>query len=99
MSRRELWRKLLFLKHFPVLSKDQAMKPILYLATLLAMTACTTLNSETAKNTPSGQLCAFLDPNTWIITEAERQAIYAELQARKQDCVLPSGAAVGVVQL
>ncbi len=60
----------------------------------LSITACTTVDSSTVKDMPSGQLCAFLDPNTWIASEAERQAIYAELKARKQDCVLPSGEAV-----
>jgi len=61
---------------------------------MTALTACAAVNSTTVKDMPSGQLCSFLDPNTWISTEAERQAIYAELKARGQDCVLPSGAAV-----
>jgi len=72
----------------------QLKKVLPTLVVMILLTACTTVNSSTVQDMPSGQLCAFLDPNTWIASNAERQAIYAELKARNQDCVLPSGAAV-----
>jgi hypothetical protein len=59
----------------------------------LALSACVTANSETVKDMPTGYLCGFLDPNTWVTTDAERKAIFAELKARDADCVLPSGSA------
>jgi hypothetical protein len=63
-----------------------------FMAALLS--ACTTVNSDTVNNMPPGELCFFLDLNTWILSDSERQAIYAELKARNKDCVLATGAAV-----
>ncbi|MDU9005740.1 hypothetical protein [Sedimentitalea todarodis] len=73
------------------------MKKAVSLTLLMTLAAgCTTVDSTTVKNMPSGELCSFLDPNTWIVSGAERQAIYAELKARNQDCILPTGAAVAL---
>jgi len=62
-------------------------------AALTLTTGCVTVDSSTVQEMPSGYLCSLLDPNTWISTEAERSAIFAELNERGDDCVLPSGAA------
>lgn len=55
------------------------------------LASCVTVDNTTVKDMPTGYLCQFLDPNTWISTAAERQAIFDELKARDADCVLPSG--------
>ena len=60
-------------------------------AGLLAGCGYVTVNDATVKDMPTGYLCQFLDPNTWISTSAERAAIFAELKVRDADCVLPSG--------
>lgn len=62
-------------------------------AALTFVSGCVTVDSSTVQEMPTGYLCSFLDPNTWISTEAERSAIFAELKKRNADCVLPSGAA------
>lgn len=62
-------------------------------AALTIVSGCVTVDSTTVQEMPTGYLCSFLDPNTWISTEAERSAIFAELKERNADCVLPSGAA------
>ena len=55
------------------------------------LAGCVTVNNTTVKDMPTGYLCQFLDPNTWISTSAERAAVFAELKVRDADCVLPSG--------
>mgnify|MGYP006982512724 CR=1 FL=1 len=59
---------------------------------LTFVSGCVTVDSNTVKEMPTGYLCSFLDPNTWISNEQERAAIFAELKVRDADCVLPSGA-------
>ena len=60
-------------------------------AALTIVSGCVTVDSSTVQEMPTGYLCSFLDPNTWISTESERSAIFAELKERKADCILPSG--------
>ena len=55
------------------------------------LTACESINEQTVKDMPTGYLCTFLDPNTWITTGNERAAIFKELKARDADCVLRAG--------
>lgn len=66
---------------------------VLVVIALIFVSGCVTVDSNTVKEMPTGYLCSFLDPNTWISTEQERSAIFAELRSRGADCVLPSGAA------
>lgn len=62
-----------------------------YLVLFAALAGCVTVNDRTVKDMPTGYLCQFLDPNTWLSTAAERQAIFDELKLRNADCILPSG--------
>ena len=55
------------------------------------LSGCATVNEKTVEDMPTGYLCQFLDPNTWITTNAERSAIFKELKKRDADCILPSG--------
>ena len=55
------------------------------------LAGCVTVNDATVKDMPTGYLCQFLNPNTWISTSTERTSIFKELKDRDADCVLPSG--------
>lgn len=55
------------------------------------LAGCETVNDQTVQDMPTGYLCSFLDPNTWISTSEERAAIFKELKERNADCVLPAG--------
>ena len=57
------------------------------------LSGCVTVNDATVKEMPTSYLCQFLDANTWMSTQSERSAIFKELKARGQDCILPSGTA------
>lgn len=68
------------------------MKPLaIAIIAPLALAGCETINEGSVKDMPTGYLCTFLDPNTWVTTSDERQAIFAELERRNADCILPSG--------
>ena len=60
-------------------------------AGLLAGCNSVTVNDVTVKDMPTGYLCQFLNPDTWISTSAERTSIFKELKDRDADCVLPTG--------
>ena len=55
------------------------------------LAGCDTVNDETVKDMPTGYLCSMLDPNTWITSQQDRNAIFKELKARDADCVLRAG--------
>jgi hypothetical protein len=52
---------------------------------LFSLASCETVNVTTARNMPTAKLCDFLGPN-WIILQSERDAIFAELEARGENC-------------
>lgn len=68
------------------------MKRIVVIFSVLALSACVEVNEQTVGDMPTGYLCSFLDPNTWITSDRERQAIFKELKRRGADCILPAGA-------
>lgn len=55
------------------------------------LAGCETINDQTVQDMPTGYLCTFLDPNTWVTTGKERAAIFKELKERNADCVLRAG--------
>jgi hypothetical protein len=67
------------------------MRLMIFIATGFFLMACETLNETSVRDMPTGYLCTFLDPNTWITTSNERQAVFGELKRRNADCILPSG--------
>ena len=87
------YAKSVWQSHFEIRGDDEMHKSLIAgIIGLGLLGACSgPMTPTSVKEMPTGYLCTFLDPGTWITTGSERSAVFAELKKRNADCILPGG--------